>query len=192
MTRSAYSSPATPTPMRRFTRFGSPRRLFRGRAPFVALVALVPLLVLLVLTSCGDSGLERDENGTIIRGGTEDVFSLEVGDCFVAPEGSDGNRMLIDSVDALPCDQPHSFEVFARETAVGANTFDADGLALFVGSSCFGENFTAYVGTPVEFTSLKVRTIEPTRQSWEQLDDRDVVCLVQSEDRSSSVRGTGV
>lgn len=163
-----------------------------GRISWRRMVSVVIAVVSVSVYGCGGQGLERDESGAITRAGTEDVFSLEVGDCFLAPEGADDERLLIDSVEATPCEQSHTFEVIARETATGANTYDPSGVALFVGASCFGDNFTAYVGTPVEFSTLKVRSIQPTRQTWEELDDRDVICLVQSEPRTSSVRGTGI
>lgn len=125
---------------------------------------------LLVLAACG--GAQRDEAGSIIEAGSEDVFALQVGDCFDDPS----EFGEIASVDAVPCAQPHDNEiyhmfdlpdgVFPGDVAIDEAAFDR----------CLPA-FESYVGTTYESSSLDISYLSPTLDSWDA-GDREIACLL--------------
>lgn len=80
-----------------------------------ALVGAV-LLVGLGLTGCSALGnilsgetVTRDESSQeVTEGGTADVFSLRVGDCF---DDEDTTSEEVSQVPAVPCSDPHDNEI---------------------------------------------------------------------------------
>jgi hypothetical protein len=137
----------------------------------------------------GDSALTTP---TTSGGGTTsiNVFDLEVGDCFDVP--SSGN---ITNVDGIDCDEPHDNEVFATfDIAGGPNApFPGDSsISSQAQTQCTGALFTDYVGVPFNQSEFNATSINPTQQTWEQIDDREVICVATSADGSpltSSVQG---
>ena len=58
-------------------------------------------------------------------------------------------------------------------------------------SQCTGSLFTNYVGVSFQASVFNATSINPTQQTWEQLDDREVICVATSGDGqplTSSVR----
>ena len=56
------------------------------------------------------------------------------------------------------------------------------------------ERFDEFVGTPYFDSVLDIETFYPTRDSWEDIDDREVICLLYDiEDlyMEGSMRGSG-
>ena len=56
------------------------------------------------------------------------------------------------------------------------------------------ERFDEFVGTPYFDSILDIETFSPTRDSWEDIDDREVICLLYDiEDlyMEGSMRGSG-
>ncbi len=122
--------------------------------------------------------------------GSINVFDLEVGDCFDVP--SDGN---ITDVEGIPCDEPHDNEVFATFDIAGgpdAPFPGEDAVRQEAESQCAGALFTDYVGVSYNESVFNATSINPTQETWEQVDDREVICVAQSPDDSpltSSVQG---
>ena len=59
-------------------------------------------------------------------------------------------------------------------------------------TQCTGALFTDYVGVPFNQSEFNATSINPTQQTWEQIDDREVICVATSADGSpltSSVQG---
>lgn len=128
--------------------------------------------------SPGDSALDPT---TTQGGGTSiDVFDLEVGDCFDVP--STGN---ISDVEGLDCDEPHDNEVFAIfEIAGGPNAPfpGSEAVSREAQAECTGTLFSDYVGVPFQQSSFSATSINPTRETWERLDDREVICVITGGD----------
>ena len=131
----------------------------------------------------GDSALGDVPSETTGPDGAEtgdsvSVFDLEAGDCFDDPEATTGT---LTDIPLLACDAPHDNEVFAifdlaggpSAPFPGATTVDRDAV-----EGCQGARFTTYVGRPFAESRFLVTTITPNRQSWEQVDDREVVCVL--------------
>jgi hypothetical protein len=129
------------------------------------------LLAGLVLLSACNSA-ERDDTGQIVKGGDLDVFTVKVGDCFQDP-----STLEIEDVSAIPCSQPHDNEVY-HVFKLGGSRYPGDEAieeAAFDG--CLGP-FAAYVGTDYDSSSLDYSWLTPTERSWNELDDREIVCIL--------------
>ena len=106
---------------------------------------------------------------------TTSVDDLAVGDCLRMP-----NSEEISSVESAPCADDHELEVFA--TVVLAESTVApypgeDAVANAVFELCL-PRFEQYVGAAYETSAWYVNTIFPTRESWEEADDREGTCVV--------------
>ena len=130
----------------------------------------------------GDSALEAPPTTEDAPAGepqeTVSVFDLEAGDCFDDPEATSGT---LSDLPLIACDTPHENEVFAVfDLPGGADAPFPGASAVDTGANdgCQGERFTAYVGVPFAQSRFLVTTITPNRESWEQVDDREVVCVL--------------
>lgn len=150
------------------------------------------LSFLLVLAGCGDDlsgdSTSRDESGEVVEGGDVGSLSLKVGDCI-----ADAALGSVTDVPVVPCSESHTSEVFA--------TFDMDD-GDFPGSTeaqsvaqteCTGALFTDYVGSAYADSIYDVNFLVPTQQTWDAIDDREIVCMAVSIDGTpltGSVEGT--
>ncbi len=125
----------------------------------------------------GDDTTRNDHNEIIEAGGLG-AFAIEIGDCLNLP--SELNQ--VQSVEGVPCTQAHSAQAFAL--------FDLTGFGdVFPGSAAFEEQategcherFQSFVGTSYEQSELYITTLEPTEESWVEMDDREIVCLLVPE-----------
>ena len=147
----------------------------RGRLFFIGLIAL---LVPLVVAACGESDPPRDEEtGEIVEEGGVSVFRIRAGDCLLQP---DEDAEEIGSLDAVPCDQPHDAEAFALFDMEGAADAPYPGMAAVDGAvvaGCTGSRFDAYVGIAYVESRYFAAGIFPTEETWEERDDREIVCI---------------
>lgn len=128
---------------------------------------------------CGDD----DEGEPVIDLGESAVGTcLDVGDEI----GADVERLP-----AVPCEDPHTHEIFAivdsaDETYPGFEALEAEAQA-----ACL-EPFEEYVGVSAFDSELFYSWLVPTLTSWEQDDDREIVCVVGENNGAplvGSVRG---
>ena len=120
------------------------------------------LLVVLLATACG---------------GGKSVFSLEVGDCFGDPASYAAE---VEEVDQVSCEESHDNEVYAvgdhpagdDAPYPGDEALDAYGFGY-----CLSE-FENYVGIAYPDSRLDVTAFLPTRDGWEDDDDREVTCYL--------------
>jgi len=64
------------------------------------------------LAACGSDEPSRSDEGAIEEEGDLGVQSVEVGDCFDDPEGVAEERVEVEALGAVPCDQPHDNEAY--------------------------------------------------------------------------------
>ena len=124
-------------------------------------------------------------------GGEGNVFDLAEGDCYNYDESEE-----VTDVDFVPCDEPHQREVYA------ALSFSESPGLPFPGSTrvndvafdlCL-ERFDEFVGRPYSDSLLDVDTFAPTRDSWEDIDDREITCSLYDLEEfymEGSMRGSG-
>lgn len=132
-----------------------------------------------------DDNTVRDESGVIVEGGGLGAFAMRVGDCVNLPDNP-----LIASLEAVPCADPHDAEVYALFDLAdggypGENTVSDASI-----DGCL-DRFEGFVGTPYEFSELDIYWLEPTEDSWNELDDREVVCTVVNLDGSKLTGSMG-
>jgi hypothetical protein len=135
---------------------------------------LLSAAALLLLAACGGDP-SRDESGAITEAGDLSVFSIRVGDCFDDTETADDE---IQSVAAVPCEEPHDNEVYAAFDIGGENDPfpGADALFARADEACF-QPFEDFVGIAYEDSRLDFFPITPTAGSWDD-GDREVLCTL--------------
>jgi len=106
---------------------------------------------------------------------TKDVEDLAVGDCLLLPTAEE-----ISSIESAACDANHELEVFGLVTAlqsVVAPYPGEDALYEDMYNQCLNK-FQPYVGASFDESVWYVNAIYPTRESWEEADDRAGTCVL--------------
>ena len=121
---------------------------------------------------------DRDDTGAIVAGGNVDAFKMRIGDCFddtgsiSTAEGGE-----VSSLPGVPCHEPHDNEVYAVFDVTIDSFPNDDAMSELAFDSC-RSRFDNFVGTDYESSSLDILTLYPTRDSWLQQGDREVVCAL--------------
>jgi hypothetical protein len=157
----------------------------------LAVVALAGAL----LIGCSD-GPERDDSGQIVGEGNLGVFDFNVGDCFQYPQvQTAGGATGIADVQAVPCYTPHDNEVFYLHDLSGQFAdFPGEAQVDDASSAACQAQFQAYVGQASESSRLNYTWLSPTSETWDDNDDREVVCALYDNDRlklTASMRNSG-
>src|SRR5688572_4459221 len=113
---------------------------------------------------------DRDDSGAIVAEGSVDAFQMRVGDCF--DDGSTFDDDEVNTVPGVPCSQPHDNEVYALFD-VNHATFPGEEMAEIAHEGCLSR-FEGFVGKDYDSSSLDIATLYPSRESWQQQDDREV------------------
>jgi hypothetical protein len=149
--------------------------------------AVLALAAGLVPAACSSSGSSSTS-----------VFDVKPGQCFVAP--SEVKAELSDLAQ-VPCTKPHTQESYALVTyqAAGGSGASADAgtypgpdvLDKFAKGAC-AQHFTAYVGVDYLQSKLYFTYLLPSARSWEQDNDRTVICFVTTTGgtMTTSVKGS--
>lgn len=177
------------TATRRATLGGRPVRSSTGRRYRSRRLFWVPLtLSVVLLAGCGDPDI-RDEQGTVVEPGSASVFELQPGDCLDPGAEISGE---IAEVPVVPCEDPHTQEVYAAVTHPQDNYPGAEELATFADGACLDE-----LETELGYTlddGLFFSYVLPTFDGWNTGDDREVLCVLVFPDRDgmtgSFVTGT--
>lgn len=145
------------------------------------------LLTVPLLTGCSEASfyemsgmVYRDSGGTITVGGKLDVFDLVVGDCFADDEGDGGPDAdgKVSSVRAIPCDDPHPYEVFHVFSLPWQPYPGVDAVVQAADDGCYAE-FADFVGEPYEDSSVDFSYFTPLEAEWKGgRHDRMVQCFV--------------
>jgi hypothetical protein len=117
---------------------------------------------------------DRDSSGAIVSAGNVSAFAMRVGDCF--DDGSTFDGEEVGGVPGVPCSKPHDNEVYAVFD-VEMSAFPGEQMGDLAQQACL-ERFEAFVGKDYESSSLDVASLYPTRESWTQQNDREVICAV--------------
>jgi hypothetical protein len=141
--------------------------------------------------ACGAGEPTRDEAGEITE--TEDVApnSLQPGDCFNDPEA--GSPTQVTALEAVPCDEAHDNEVFHVFDLDDGDFPGADEVKQAGLDGCESEA-EAYLGADPLEAGLTIVPVTPTEQSWNDKDDRTVICALYKADGTEltgSVQGRG-
>lgn len=132
----------------------------------------------------------RNDAGQITEGGGVGAFVIRNGDCINLPDEN-----LVASVEGVPCNLAHDAEVYSLFDMAAASSSYPGATAVDDAAvdGCISR-FHAFVGVAYEYSELDVFYLHPTQESWNELDDREIVCLVTTMDGSQvtgSLRGSG-
>lgn len=114
------------------------------------------------------------------------VFDAVIGDCLNVPAGES-----VTSVETVDCSEPHDAEVFALPQFPAVEQDAAfpgpDALQAFADERCVAD-FEPYTGSAyADAAPLLIKPLVPSQESWEDADDRAVVCLIVHEDGTQLV-----
>ena len=110
------------------------------------------------------------------------VFQVQPGQCFTAPGEI---KAELSDLSSVPCTQPHRQEAYAvvayqAPDGVDGSLYPGDAtLTSFAQGAC-AQKFAGYVGVSYLDSSLYFTYLLPSARSWEQGDDRSVLCFVIS------------
>ncbi|MDO5494758.1 MAG: septum formation family protein [bacterium] len=115
------------------------------------------------------------------------LFDISVGDCF---NSSDITSEKVLNVEVLGCRDAHDIEVYAAGTMEGDEFPGRDPASAWAESFCYSE-FEGFVGLSYEQSALQMNWFYPTADTWNEHGDREVLCLLQSDQPvTSSLRGS--
>lgn len=145
-------------------------------------VALTGCSALNGILGGGAGDADRDEEtGQVTESANIDIFSLKLGDCMMeAPSG------LLEDIDVVPCAEPHDQEVF-YEITMDDGEYSEESIDTAT-QECIGEAYTSFVGVAYDASTLEVYPITPTQQTWDELNDRVVQCVIS--DPAGQVEGS--
>jgi hypothetical protein len=120
--------------------------------------------------------------GVLVGCGGDEVTvpTAEVGECVT----NDVSTGSVSSFDTVECTEGHTAEMFfSFDAPDGDYPGDAELLAL-AEEECAGEAFESYVGIGFQESSLGVDAVRPSEQTWNDADDRTVLCFAVAGDGS--------
>lgn len=137
-----------------------------------ALAALGMLVLACVPAGCSAAPGARNSAGEVTQPATTDAFAIKVGDCT----GPISNGS-VDTLSLVPCGQEHAWEAYARTELAGEDYPGSSRVQDMAESFCFAE-FRGFVGVSAGSSKYRATFLQPTKQTWEQAGDREIVCLV--------------
>jgi len=143
--------------------------------------------VLLLTTGCSFRHSKSDAHSV-------SAFDLKPGDCLLAPSTV---KQEISKLQVVPCTKPHVQEAYAivkydqSGSDNGAPYPGETTLSTFAEGAC-GQRYETYVGVAYQDSALFFTYLLPSARSWQDGDDRDVICFVTTtgEQLTASVKGS--
>ncbi len=167
---------------------GAKGRVERAKLGGIPLVVAAGIVAAACTPAVEQDETTRDESGEVIEGGEVGALSLKVGDCLAAEESGE-----VQSVPVVPCSEPHDSELFHSFDVTADEYPGLDQMGELAQSGCI-EAFDDFIGFPYADSVWDVTSIYPTEDTWNELDDREVLCGVyplSDEDTTGSARGVG-
>lgn len=135
----------------------------------------------------GQDETVRDQAGQVVEGGELGALRVRVGDCIDA-----GVANEVESVDGVPCAQPHEYEVYSAFNLDGSTYPGDEAVSHEAEQGCFAR-FEPFVGMSYAESVYDFSALMPTQGTWDELDDREVLCLIGNLDgtpKTGSAAGT--
>jgi hypothetical protein len=130
-------------------------------------------VLLVLLTGCSTDA-PRDSAGQVTAAATTDAFSIKVGDCVGKLDGDSAKELPL-----TPCDQTHFWEAYASSTLDGTD-FPGTSQVNDLSDKACSAAYKGFMGIVLDDSKYEVTYLSPTKESWTQAQDREVVCLVGS------------
>lgn len=136
-----------------------------------------------------DDNTVRDESGAIIESGGLGALSIQIGDCVNLPDSD-----YVESLEALPCTAAHDAEAFEAFDMSDGDFPGDEAVQDAAIAGCY-DAFEPFVGVAYEDSVLGMYWLYPTPETWDEYDDREILCMVTDYDGSKltgSMRGAGI
>lgn len=122
------------------------------------------------------------------------AFDIKPGQCLLPPKDV---HQEISDLSVIDCGKPHTQEAYAVVKYDGAGSENGAPypgqakLDTFASGAC-GQRYESYVGVPYQDSSLFYTYLLPSPRSWQEGDDRNVICFVTTtgEQLHASVKGS--
>lgn len=134
---------------------------------------------------------ERNAAGEITAAGSVDAFEVHVGDCF--DDGAFFAAGEVSELPGIPCTEPHDNQIYALFDVSGEWPGD-ERIEELAHEGCY-ERFAAAIGKGYEDSVIDFTTIYPSEGSWNQANDREVICVgyhVEFEKLTGTILGSGL
>ncbi|QOR70167.1 septum formation family protein [Ruania alkalisoli] len=141
------------------------------------------------LAVVGVAGLTASMSACSLLGGS--VASAEVGACV------DTTSMGTEEITEIPtvdCSEEHDAQVFHKFDMPDGDYPGTEGIQTAAQEGCIAE-FDAFVGAAYEDSALDINYIGPSAESWDQADDREILCFLYAMDGSTATEsweGSGI
>jgi len=130
------------------------------------------IALLLVLAACGAEDI-RDEAGRVVSEGPWSVFDLRSGDCIGDVSDLAGE---VDELPLVPCEAPHTQEVFAVVRHPEDAYPGAGAVAAFADRTCLSA-LESMLGLTID-DGIAFSYLLPTSEGWNGDGDRSIVCVL--------------
>ena len=100
------------------------------------------------------------------------------GDCIEELESGS-----VEELEKVDCEESHVAEVFAVLDLENGDFPGTDEITTMSAEACLDE-FEDYVGVAYNDSEYEIFPIAPSEESWEEADDREVICLAGNPDQS--------
>lgn len=119
------------------------------------------------------------------------VFDLEVGDCFVEEEMDSAlGGEEISNVPLVDCEEPHDAEIYHTHEVEGDDFPGQEAIEADAEEACLGSAFSEFIGVDYMESEIYAYMMSPTEDTWTEMDDREIVCyVVVDEEMTGSLEG---
>ena len=141
------------------------------------------VIIGLVINQC--TSAERDSSGEINKGGDLKVTETRVGDCFIDIPNVTEELIEIESVKAIPCNEPHSWQVFHKSNSsqdkfeIAAITEESSQICNYAVEALIATLNDSQFN---EYRTADINISQPTSGSW-AMGDKAVNCYIGSDTR---------
>ena len=147
---------------------------------------LAMLAAVLLLSACSSDQTTRNDDGEIVEGGELGVFAVQEGDCINFPDSTDA----VESFEAVACDEPHDGEIYELFDVTGFEDYPGDAEVQSQGEAGCLSAFETFVGIDYQSSIYFFTYFSPTQDTWEQLDDREIICIVTPAEGEPQLTGS--
>lgn len=122
------------------------------------------------MLAVGVGACSGDDDGEAVIG----LQPSQIGTCL---DFGDSIGADVEKLPAVPCEDPHTHEIFAIETSDAETYPGFEALEADAQAQCLGA-FDDYVGISAFDSELFFSWLVPTLTSWDQDDDRQIICVI--------------
>jgi Septum formation len=143
---------------------------------FLIYASSIGLALVLAVAGCGTNEPSRDASGAVEEAGDLRVDKVRAGDCF-----DDSDEESVETLPVVPCAEAHDNEIYEVFDLSGESWPGLTEVQHAAAEGCLGP-FAEYVGVSLAESVLDAYPITPSEESWNEHDDRTVLCGVTGPD----------